>query len=205
MGYILFPYYQYIADVIYMFLFNFCSNFRLKFDFSLIYDENFISKKFKTHTEHSKSLQIITSLILSIDLSFREPWRRLLLWWAFLAVGLVYNNIYPDVERNPGLIIPTTLIKTENHRKKQLKTSKVKASENSARGMGWDGKERGSSESMATKEAKEIKEHDAAAKARIKEEVAAKALKKKGHWKELKTWRFEGISNVQCAFWIFLK
>ena len=40
---------------------------------------------------------------------------------------------------------------------------------------------------MATKEAKEIKEHEAAAKARIKEEVAAKALKKKGHWKELKT------------------
>ena len=50
--------------------------------------------------------------------------------------GLVYNNIYPDVERNSGLIIPTTLIKTENHRKKQLKTSKVKASENPARRMG---------------------------------------------------------------------
>ena len=40
---------------------------------------------------------------------------------------------------------------------------------------------------MATKEAKEIKEQDAAAKAPIKEEAAAKALKKKGHWEELKT------------------
>ena len=47
MGYILFPYYQYIADVIYMFLLYFCSNFQLKFDFSLVYDENFISKNSK--------------------------------------------------------------------------------------------------------------------------------------------------------------
>ena len=36
---------------------------------------------------------------------------------------LVYNNVYPDVERNSGLIIPKTLIKAENRPKKQLKTS----------------------------------------------------------------------------------
>ena len=40
--------------------------------------------------------------------------------------GLVYNNVYPDVERNSGLIIPKTLIKTENRPKKQLKTSRHK-------------------------------------------------------------------------------
>ena len=40
--------------------------------------------------------------------------------------GLVYNNVYPDVERSSGLIIPKTLIKTENRPKKQLKTSRHK-------------------------------------------------------------------------------
>ena len=47
--------------------------------------------------------------------------------------------------------------------------------------MGWDRRERGSSESMATKEAKEIQEEAAAAsaKAPIKEEADAKTIEKK--------------------------
>ena len=40
--------------------------------------------------------------------------------------GHEYNNIYPDVERDSGLIIPKTLIKTENRPKKQLKISRHK-------------------------------------------------------------------------------
>ena len=66
---------------------------------------------------------------------------------------------------------------------KTAETSIVKESENSAWGRAWDGKERVTSEIMASKEAKEIKEQ-AAAKAPIKQEAAAKALKKKGQWKE---------------------
>ena len=37
--------------------------------------------------------------------------------------GLVYNNVYPDINRMSGLIIPKTLVKTEKRPKKQLKTS----------------------------------------------------------------------------------
>ena len=44
MSKILFPYYQYIAAIIYMFLFIFIQIW-LKFDFSLVYDENFFKKK----------------------------------------------------------------------------------------------------------------------------------------------------------------
>ena len=44
-----------------------------------------------------------------------------------------------------------------------------------------------SSESMATKEATDIKEEAVAPKAPIKEEAAAKALEKKGQEEELKT------------------
>ena len=62
---------------------------------------------------------------------------------------------------------------------KTAETSIVKESENSAWGRAWDGKERVTSEIMASKEAKEIKEQDAAAKASIKGEAATKALKKK--------------------------
>ena len=40
--------------------------------------------------------------------------------------GLVYNNVYPDVNRISGLIIPKTLVKTEKRPKKQLKTSRHK-------------------------------------------------------------------------------
>ena len=40
--------------------------------------------------------------------------------------GLVYNNVYPDVNRKTGLIIPKTLVKTEKRPKKQLKTSRHK-------------------------------------------------------------------------------
>ena len=39
---------------------------------------------------------------------------------------LVYNNVYPDVERDSGLIIPKSLIKTEPRPKTQLKTSRHK-------------------------------------------------------------------------------
>ena len=38
--------------------------------------------------------------------------------------GLVYNNVYADVDRKSGLIIPKTLVKTEKRPKKQLKTSR---------------------------------------------------------------------------------
>ena len=31
--------------------------------------------------------------------------------------GLVYNNVYPDVDRKSGLIIPKTLVKTEKRHK----------------------------------------------------------------------------------------
>ena len=40
--------------------------------------------------------------------------------------GLVYNNVYPDVDPKSGLIIPKTLVKTEDRPKKQLKTSRHK-------------------------------------------------------------------------------
>ena len=40
--------------------------------------------------------------------------------------GLIYNNVYPDVDRKSGLIIPKTLVKTEDRPKKQLKTSRHK-------------------------------------------------------------------------------
>ena len=40
--------------------------------------------------------------------------------------GLVYNNVYPDVDRRPGLIIPKTLVKTEDRPKSQMKTSRHK-------------------------------------------------------------------------------
>ena len=40
--------------------------------------------------------------------------------------GLVYNNVYPDVDRKSGLIIPKTLVKTEDRPKSQMKTSRHK-------------------------------------------------------------------------------
>ena len=40
--------------------------------------------------------------------------------------GLVYNNVYPNVGRKSGLIIPKILVKTEKIPKKQLKTSRHK-------------------------------------------------------------------------------
>ena len=41
--------------------------------------------------------------------------------------GLVYNNIYPDVEQNSGLIIPKALIKTENRPQKAAENFKTQA------------------------------------------------------------------------------
>eukprot|EP00493_Phyllostaurus_siculus_P010152 UN10290 len=32
--------------------------------------------------------------------------------------GFVYNNVYPDVDRKSGLIIPKTLVKTEKRWRK---------------------------------------------------------------------------------------
>ena len=40
--------------------------------------------------------------------------------------GLVYNNVYPDVDRKSGLILPKTLVKTEDRPNKQQKTSRHK-------------------------------------------------------------------------------
>ena len=40
--------------------------------------------------------------------------------------GLVYNNVYPDVQRDSGLIIPKSFIKTEPRPKTQQKTSRHK-------------------------------------------------------------------------------
>ena len=40
--------------------------------------------------------------------------------------GSVYNNVYPDVDRKSGLIIPKTLVKTEDRPKSQMKTSRHK-------------------------------------------------------------------------------
>ena len=40
--------------------------------------------------------------------------------------GLVYNNVYPDVDLKSGLIIPKTLVKTEDRPKSQMKTSRHK-------------------------------------------------------------------------------
>ena len=40
--------------------------------------------------------------------------------------GLVYNNVYPDVDRRSGLIIPKSLVKTEDRPKSQMKTSRHK-------------------------------------------------------------------------------
>ena len=40
--------------------------------------------------------------------------------------GLFYNNVYPDVDRKSGLIIPKTLVKTEDRPKSQMKTSRHK-------------------------------------------------------------------------------
>ena len=82
MSYILFPYYQYIAEVIYMFFSLFLFKFSTQVDFSLVYDENFFFKKIQTQTEHVKSLHIVTSLILSLHLLSRSFWRRFFLWWA---------------------------------------------------------------------------------------------------------------------------
>ena len=40
--------------------------------------------------------------------------------------GLVYNNVYPDVDRKSALITPKTLVKTEDRPKSQIKTSRHK-------------------------------------------------------------------------------
>ena len=83
MSYIFPTYYQYIAEVIYMFLPYFCSGFHVQRH----------SEVRGCHTE----------------------------------TGLVHDNIYPNVERNSGLImiITKTLIKTENRPQKVAENFKA--------------------------------------------------------------------------------
>ena len=111
MSSILFQYYPYIGEVIYMFLLYF-----LKIDYPSPIVHNFKINKSPTREVFTfKGIQSVKGVTHLRETRF------------------VYNNIYLDVERDSGLIIPKTLIKTENRPKKQLKTSRHTLSESGLR------------------------------------------------------------------------
>ena len=99
MSYILFPYYQYIAEVIYMFFSLFLFKFFTQVGCFFRLWWKLFSKKNQNSTEHVKSFHIVTHLILSFHLLSRSFWGRLFLWWALWRCRLLlwfhsYDALY---------------------------------------------------------------------------------------------------------------